>query len=182
MKKIAAFLLAVILVVSMAPTAFANTTTLTTTVPGATYTLDIPAEQNIPFGTAEISIGNVTVTESSGFAEGKDLQVTVSYDAFKCANTTTEIPYTLNLYAELFDGTYEGTQSVPSGNAIIFKGLSTGKVNQFVKIKTSYKNDSLADVDELRLIVNSTDWGKALAGDYISTITFTAEVIQGIAD
>ena len=66
MKKICAILLAVALLASMTIVAFAaNTTTLTTTVPSATYTLNIPADQVIPFGTTKASIGNVTVTDAT---------------------------------------------------------------------------------------------------------------------
>ena len=34
-------------------------------------------------------------------------------------------------------------------------------------------------VDELYLTVKSSDWGKALGGEYTATITFTAEVVAG---
>lgn len=180
MKKIIALLLALALMVSVAPAVFASTTTLTTTVPTATYTLNIPADQQIPFGTTKFDIGNVTVTESSGFAVGKDLNVTVTYDAFKCADTTTEIPYTLKLYAQS-SSTTDGTEAIPSGSIIVFNGQSSGKVNEFAKINvynSSGGSYGLSDVDNLFLSANSADWGKALAGEYTSTITFTAEVVQ----
>ena len=52
MKKLFAILLVAALLIPMATVAFAaNTTTLTTTVPAATYTLNIPADQKIEFGT-----------------------------------------------------------------------------------------------------------------------------------
>ena len=51
MKKLTTLVLALALAASLAVPAFAaNTTTLTTTVPAATYTLNIPADQEIPFG------------------------------------------------------------------------------------------------------------------------------------
>ena len=61
MKKVISFVLAVMLLASMVPTVFAanataNTTTLTTTVPDAEYTLNIPADQEIKFG--ETSTGS----------------------------------------------------------------------------------------------------------------------------
>ena len=82
MKKFIAIVLAVLTVLSFSTVAFAegNTTTLTTTVPDATYTLNIPADQQITFGATSTDIGTVTVTNSSGFAAGKDLHVTITYD------------------------------------------------------------------------------------------------------
>ena len=84
MKKFFAILLAVTMLASMATVASAaeNTTTLTTTVPAATYTLNIPANQEIEFGATSTNLGAVSVTESSSFAKGKNLNVTLTYDAF----------------------------------------------------------------------------------------------------
>ena len=77
MKKIFAILLAVTMLASMATVVSAaeSTTTLSTTVPAATYTLNIPADQEIEFGSSGVIIGNVTITESANFAEGKNVEV-----------------------------------------------------------------------------------------------------------
>ncbi|MEI3210480.1 MAG: hypothetical protein V8S14_06180 [Lachnospiraceae bacterium] len=58
MKKLSALILALALLVSVIPAAYAanatpNTTTLTTTVPSASYVLNIPADQTITFGKTE---------------------------------------------------------------------------------------------------------------------------------
>ena len=75
MKKFLTVILAIIMIIpsTMILCYAESTTTLTTTVPGATYTLNIPANQEITFGATETNIGNVTVTDSNGFAEGKNL-------------------------------------------------------------------------------------------------------------
>jgi len=84
MKKFIALVLAMTMVFSMAVVASAeSTTTLTTTVPAATYTLNIPADAVVPFGQQYTTLGNITVTDGSGFASGKNVEVTVTYDAFK---------------------------------------------------------------------------------------------------
>ena len=98
MKKLTTLVLALALAASLAVPAFAaNTTTLTTTVPAATYTLNIPADQEIPYGAISTNIGNVTVTDSASFAEGKNLEVTVKKDSFKSDTTNTTIAFTLSL-------------------------------------------------------------------------------------
>jgi len=176
MKKLTALLLAVMLVASMVVAVSAeSTTTLTTTVPAATYTLNIPADQEIPFGTTEQSIGTVSVSGSSGFAVGKDLEVKVTWSDFKSESLSTQIPFTLKMVGKQVGGASAGSsseQKMTNGYIMSFRGLSTGKVKQ-------YPGDNISEYDSLSILVNSVDWGKALGGEYTATITFTAEVVAG---
>ena len=175
MKKLFAILFAVMMVASMATVVSAeSTTTLVTTVPAAAYTLNIPAEgTEVPFGTTEMDIGNFTVTGSSGFAKGKNLSVTVTYTPFTADGISTEIPYTL----KLLSGTTK--KELASGSAIIFKGKADGSVNAQTMIPTAGNMGNYSDspVSAVLLTANSDDWGKALAGEYSSTLTFTCEVV-----
>ena len=179
MKKLFAILLAVTMLASMATVvSAAETTTLTTTVPAATYTLNIPANQEIEFGATEVNIGNVTVTNSSGFAEGKNLSVTVTYDAFKATDVSTTIPYKLEMSAPSSHGTTE--KPLASGSSMIFKGSSAGTVAEKTTIRVAVGNmgnTSDEPISGILLVANSSDWGKALGGVYTSTITFTCEVV-----
>lgn len=188
MKKLFALALAVIMVTSMTTVAFAaeSTTTLTATVPAATYTLNIPANQEIPFGTTQADIGNITVTDAAGFAVGKNLEVTVSYNAFTAEGISTQIPYSLTMYAagseESTGGSayHSATKELPSGSALLFSGNTSGAVAENIKLETSYVTTSgtkMIPVTSIRFNALSEDWGKALAGEYTSTITFTAEVV-----
>jgi hypothetical protein len=173
MKKLIALALAVVTAMSCSMMAFAaNTTTLTTTVPGATYTLNIPADQEIPFGKEEVSIGKITVTNSTGFGVGKNLHVTINYDAFVCNNdsVTTTIPYTLQLFNTADS---EEKLIVESGSTVIFKGNSSERVPEYLPSP----NESWKNLNDTRIIVNSGAWGKAMPGTYSSVITFTTEVV-----
>lgn len=173
MKKLTALLLAVMLVASMAVAVSAESiTTLTTTVPAATYTLNIPADQEIPFGEYETDIGNITVSNTNGFARGKNLNVTLTYDAFKCENANTIIPF--SVVAE-FNGTHGDTEAkIISGEALVFEGQADGSLRAPHRIvNTNYG----ADLENLYVRIKSEDWGKALGGEYTATITFTAEVV-----
>ena len=180
MKKLLAIAISLSLVCSFSTVALAaDTTVLTTTVPDATYTLNIPADQEIPFGATETNIGNVIVTDSAGFAEGKDLQVTLAYDAFKADGISTTIPYTVYRAAKqsfTIGGSSDSPFKFPvsSGESLIFRGYSSGVVAQEFTMETN--NYNVTD-KHLETIISSDDWGKALAGDYSSTITFTAEVV-----
>lgn len=184
MKKLFAILMAVAMLASMATIASAESvTTLTTTVPAATYTLNIPADQEIPFGATSTNLGAVTVTDSSNFAKGKNLEVTLTYDAFISEGVSTKIPFTLEYAnsraAGVGGGEIEKT-TVPSGSAMTFKGKSDGTVDEYVQIYYKYSAGSeYYDANMLNLIIYSSDWGKALAGEYTATITFTAEVVAG---
>lgn len=171
MKKLLAIAISLSLVCSFSTGALAeNTTVLTTTVPDATYTLNIPADQEIPFGETQADIGAVTATNSSGFAVGKDLSVAVEYDAFTCDGISTKIPYELYLWS-----TSGGFISVASGDTLVFKGKADGTIGENVWVGKSGDLDRYAE--NMVLTAKSEDWGKALAGEYSSTITFTAEVV-----
>ena len=170
MKKTLSFLRALVLVLSMGTMAFADgTTTLSTTVPPATYTLNIPADQEIAFGATRAEIGNVTVSDSSGFAEGKNLKVTLSYEPFKSKDVSSTIPF---IIMPLLSG---GVGSLPSGSSIVFQGEESGTVTE--KGGLLQTSGSYAEMTGLVLKIESTDWGKALGGDYTATITFTSEVV-----
>ncbi len=183
MKKLSALFLALVLLMSAVPTAFAanatpNTTTLTTTVPSATYVLNIPADQTVTFGETRTYIGNVTVTDSKNFAVGKNVDVTVEYAPFaaEAAEISTTIPYTLYQSAVADSGTSKNnTSALASGKIMTFKGKTDGTVNE----KTTFGSGSISGsiMESLEVIIQSRDWGKALAGDYKSTITFTSEVV-----
>lgn len=168
MKKFIATALTMLTVFSCSAVAFAaNETVLTTTVPDATYTLNIPADQEIPFGATSTDIGKITVTDSSGFAEGKDLNVTITYDDFKCVDVDTTIPFKVRVYATS-TGTY-----LNSGDSLTFLGQEDGTVHE------GWCEDATQlEAEKFYIMMNSEDWGKALAGDYSSTITFTAEVVS----
>lgn len=175
MKKFFAIALAVAMFASMATVASAaeNTTTLTTTVPAATYTLNIPANQEIPFGATSTDLGSITVTNATGFADGKNLKVVLSFEGFKCADTTTTIPFSIRLDTASTNNT-EDRVNINSGDAIVFTGLDSGAVKEYI---TSWNVNRFYDLEQTFLLVNSEDWGKALAGEYTATITFTAEVV-----
>lgn len=181
MKKLSALLLALALLMSAVPTAFAanttpNTTTLTTTVPSATYVLNIPADQEISFGQTRTDIGNVTITDSKNFAEGKNVDVTVEYVPFaaETEGISTTIPYVL--YPSLAAGGKYSVSNIESGSKLTFKGKVDGTVSELTVFRLG-SSQGFSEMKSLIVSTKSTDWGKALAGDYKSTITFTSEVV-----
>lgn len=173
MKKSLSLLLVCALLVFAMPCALADgTTTLTTTVPAsATYTLNIPADQAIAYGATRTDIGSLTVSDSSGFAVGKHLDVTVTYGDFTSEDVDTTIPMIL-----MGIPTKTGVQdySLDSGSTIRFHGQSNGSVGS---TPSRVSGTSSYSFNSMYISINSTDWGKALGGDYTNTITFSAKVV-----
>lgn len=180
MKRLFALTLAVMMVMSMATVVSAeNTTTLTTEVPNATYTLNIPADQTIDFGALETDIGFASITDSKNFAVGKNVKVTIEFTPFTCEGVSTTIPYTLTVKDS--DYSYK-TLPLKSGDSVTFTGKADGTVGSRVYLGEYTANQSPPKTyhmyaDSCLLKTNSADWGKALAGTYTATITFTAEVV-----
>lgn len=178
MKKLSALILALALLVSVIPAAYAanatpNTTTLTTTVPSATYVLNIPADQEIPFGQEVTKIGNITITDGKNFASGKNVKVTTSYEPFSAENVSTTIPYQLD-----GGGISDGKGYSISVDSLTFYGNSDGTVAE----KVTWACNPLVvgqacKMEYVRVHIQSSAWGKALQGVYKSTITFTSEVV-----
>jgi len=174
MRKILSLLLVVMMVFSMTIMASAeNTTVLTTTVPDAAYTLNIPATYVIDFGATSTEIAVPTVTDESGFAEGKNLRVSFSYDAFTAPNVSTTIPYTIG-YTVINGENY----NFPT-NALIFEGKTNGVVSSAYPAAVDGNKPHNTDSSIKNLVINVKDtaWGKALGGTYTSTITYSAEVV-----
>ena len=173
MKKVIAFVMAMTMVFSMAVVASAaDTTTLTTTVPAATYTLSIPSNQTVPFGTETMDIGIVKVIESEGFAEGKNIHVDFEYSPFSCPDVSTTIPYTITYKTS-------GNSYNFSENRLIFLGRDDETVNSYPFTVGSNGGRTDASIMTMVIKMYSQDWGKALAGIYSSTITFTSEIVAG---
>jgi type 1 fimbria pilin len=184
MKKLFALLLAVAMLTSMATIVSAaeltttSTTTLTTTVQPASYTLNIPSEYEIDFGDRYEVIGSISITGATGFAAGKNIKVAVSYEEFTSEAVSTTIPFALSLTRS------DVMLKVPlaSGDSVLFKGLASGEVQEYhIHTTGTYGTTSYKEyvMDQLVLEMESADWGKALAGDYSATITYTAEVVAG---
>lgn len=173
MKKLLSLVLAMLMVFSMAVVASAeSTTTLTTTVPAATYTLNVPATLDVPFNAEQVAFAVPSVSDASGFAPGKNLRVVFSYGPFTSPNVNTTIPYTI---------TYDTSpsQSFSFGeNVLVFKGESDGGVTRAYPGTT--RGEAIitnGTIYNMYIKINSFDWGKALGGEYTSIITFTAEVV-----
>lgn len=174
MKKLTAFILTAVLMLSLGVFALADgTTTLTTTVPAATYTLTIPKDMEVTYGKSDVDVKSLDATAVSGFAVGKNLKVTVNYTPFECKNVSTTIPYKVNAIIEWSrDDGNKDLGLINSGASLLFKCTGTNSL-----VPTTLSGDIYGALYFFHLTFDNSDWGKALAGDYIATMTFTSEVV-----
>lgn len=183
MKKLFAIALAVAMFASMATVASAaeNATTLTTTVPAATYTLNIPADQEIPFGTTSMEIGEVYLSGGKNFAEGKNVEMTITFTPFSCEGVSTTIPFGGYLLCTNYTTKTYKKDITTSTNTFTFEGLSEGGVTKYVQESFPGENGANGTITRalstLYITMSSTSWAKALAGEYTGYITFTTEVV-----
>lgn len=189
MKKLFALVLAVAMLASMATVAFAaentttKSTTLTTTVPTATYTLNIPENQEITYGEEKSFIGNVTITDGVNFEKGKNIEVAVMYSGkFEADNVSTTIPFTVlaSQYKTADESSsFYGEIVISDGECLTFHGKSDTTVSEkaYAEFKNGSSSTKEAYVESLCISIKGENWGKALAGEYTATIMFTAEVV-----
>lgn len=177
MRKIVSLALAVMMVFSMTIMASAaNTTTLTTTVPDAEYTLSIPADQEITFGATSTNIGVPSVSGASGFADGKNIKLVIKTTDFSASGVSTTIPITLHgkFRSSSASAGFEDYEcDITPDISLYFWGLDTGTVEE--KPTPADKNGH--EMKSLLVNIKSADWGKALGGAYTATVTFSAEVV-----
>ena len=180
MRKTIALILAVCTLLSFAVAASADTvtsgtTTLTTKVPAASYTMKIPADQTIKYGAEITKIGIVTIVDSEGFSAKKNVEVTVGYTEFTSKGVDTTIPY------EILTVWGEGNSQwkFDSEAVLRFEGQQDGTVkSKATSIDISGVTKNLSDtLDHMAIMISSDAWDNALAGDYTSTITFTSKVV-----
>lgn len=164
MKKLIALILAMLMLLGMSTTAFAenvagpNVTTLYTTVPESVpaYTLSIPADATVPYGQTCTNLGAITVTVDNFDYDNKSVFVEWNNTFFASATTNTEIALGLYL-TEQSDGDLSSTPS-----HCYWFGFEA-------------PNDTKSQ--NLYLCVPQCEWQSAEPGDYSATIVFTAELL-----
>ncbi|MEF2836924.1 MAG: hypothetical protein U0N82_04295 [Oscillospiraceae bacterium] len=146
MRKLFAFALSIVLVVSLSVTAFAANTTggeanITTSI-DPTYTVTIPANTTVVFNATETAFGAIEVTASQ-IHPNKCIKVTL--------NTDSKLENSINSYK------------------VIPYAIKDSAGNVF----TSATYLTEGDKTELSIHITADNWNAAYAGDYSDTVTFT---------
>lgn len=154
MKKFLSLILALTMLACMSATAFAaddhsGTQTIITSKAAPGYTLTIPADTSIPWGTtASYNVGKFYVSADDGFDFDK-YYITVTWGeggefTSSTPGVTTTIPYILSAFSD----------------------MSPESSMRFV---TSYNHSIYMQVEEAA-------WKAADPGEYSTTITYTSEI------
>ena len=180
MRKTIALILAVCTLLSFAVAASADTvtsgtTTLTTKVPAASYTMKVPANQTIQYGVQVSEIGNVTIENSEGFSANKNVDVTVGHTDFTSEGVNTTIPYEILTVWGPTSGTSGEKWPFDREAVLRFEGQQDGTVkSNATSIGIKHPSGTMT---QMAIKIASGAWANALAGDYTSTITFTSKVV-----
>ena len=173
MKKIAALLLALVMLTGLAVTALAagvktGTTKLTVVVPEPDYTIHVPADTTLTYGnTSDQSIGDVYVTDVTVY---NLVYVEISYtDLINTNNSSDTIPLTLHssikgnstsYHKDNHDGSY-----LPDGVYIGAAIAAGGSLDM-----TGYDENGYAKVEVFATV---SDWSGATSGaTYQAVVTF----------
>ena len=164
MKKTLALICAAILLLTLTATVFAEGTTDLTTSIEPTYMLMIPESTEIEVGATETEIGYIGLTECN--FEAADAVINISYQPFSSKTTSTVIPYDLQL-------------DVPESDPISTVA-SEGDVSEYNFRFTYHSGDDFAAT--VNVIIDEEAWNTASAGTYNSTVIFTVDTLNVIAD
>ena len=173
MKKLMALLLVMILMLSTVCVASAETMTLTLTVPEAEYTLVIPQNVEVSYRAETVRIGTVSVKDVSGFAEGKDLMVTVTAAPFTSQTTDTVMPFTLVGDEE---GMVPDRVDLGTTAFLLFQGQADGSLSTYSKC--TLIGDGNRTITLLYIQFEEEDWASLQPGDYTAVITFEAKIME----
>lgn len=166
MKKSLAFLMAAAMMTSMplAVCATSGQTTLTTVVPEASYTLNVPANFTIEYGATMVEIGDVTITNADGFSPYKGLKLTrKAFDHLRCDDVDTHIEF--GIYDNHGDTTMSGSNRE---HGIQLSGNDEGGLTPIEGLVGEKIYFKLSD---------ESQWAKAKTGTYTTTLEFTTEVV-----
>lgn len=140
-------------------------------IPAPAYTLNIPADQTVPYKAESHRLDCPTVSGTSGFAAGKNIRLTVSWTAFTCEAASTAIPFSMMLYST------SGTGCDFASGTAYFIGNEDGTATEY-PVGISDSTGEHMPAAYFTLNFNAADWEAAMPGEYKASITFSTEIVE----
>ena len=140
-------------------------------IPAPAYTLNIPADQTVPYKAESHRLDCPTVSGTSGFAAGKNIRLTVSWTAFTSEAASTAIPFSMMLYST------SGTGCDFASGTAYFIGNEDGTATEY-PVAISGSTGEHMPAAYFTLNFNAADWEAAMPGEYKASITFSTEIVE----
>ena len=140
-------------------------------IPAPAYTLNIPADQTVPYKAESHRLDCPTVSGTSGFAAGKNIRLTVSWTAFTSEAASTAIPFSMMLYST------SGTGCDFASGTAYFIGNEDGTATEY-PVAISGSTGEHMPAAYFTLNFNAADWEAAMHGEYKASITFSTEIVE----
>ena len=174
MKKLIPLLLTLTLLLSLSVTAHAaflpggqsGYTEILTEVPACTWTLEIPADTSIAFGTTEKELGTVQITNIQNKRKKTSIEAFIKTDCLFRSTADISDP---NNPAFPFDIRVERKWTDP------FTIRGEGFVNR-ERTVTIVGMDLISNPSTLTILVDQDAWDSAPAGKYATYLQFTSRI------
>ncbi len=164
MKKLTALLLVLVLICSLSVTAFAageqtGTTTISVTVPEASYTIHIPADMELEYGKTDVQvIGDVYVSDVVGVKTSIWVN---TYLSFLTNDNGDRIP----VYW------YMGRDKLPVHD-VTLNGFAMITIDSMLYSAPGTSDGEAECFCRLGCLITGSDWNAAAPGTYTATISF----------
>lgn len=172
MKKLLSLLLALVLMLSLSVTAFANaevgnvyggTTELYTIVPEASYTLVIPSVVEIPYRATDYLVAEPYVTDVENFEPNDRVHLETNWTDLVYGDNVIPMEIVMNFY---------------DGGELEYDHVDPKTHTQTCYVHNDPKWPDGARIDyklEYYSVISADAWNDAVPGQYSATLTFESE-------
>ena len=172
MKKTLSLLLALVLMLSLSVTAFANaevgnvyggTTELYTIVPEATYTLVIPSVVEIPYRATDYLVAEPYVTNVENFEPNDRVGLQTTWTDLVCDENVIPMDIKMDLY---------------NGEKLVHDHVNPDSFSEpcYVHNDPTWPDGARIDYKlEYYSVISADAWNDAVPGQYFATLTFESE-------
>ena len=179
MKKTLSLLLALVLMLSLSVTAFANaevgnvyggTTELYTIVPEATYTLVIPSVVEIPYRETDYLVAEPYVVDVVNFGPNDRVELNTTWTDLVCGDNVIPMDIKMDLY---------------DGDKIIHDHVNP---DTFTEPCYRHNDPDWPDASKVNFqlqyysVISADAWNDAVPGQYFATLTFESEYVRLVVE
>ena len=179
MKKLLTFLCVLMLALSMNVPAFADFVDgaygknckcdkkIITTIPAVSWTLVIPADTSLPFGTTEKDLGDVEIKNIQNQIGNKHIRAYLDTNCLFCLTSDINTTFPFDIYV------VRNTTDLVPERAYTLR--NKGYVSKLVEVSTAAAGTTTLS-SSLKILVDEDAWNSAALGKYAAYLTFTSRL------